>query len=763
MDPGLTLKLIIEWFPFLETVFQKGGAVFGGALREICVASNCHNKSLSFENRIRYHMSEYFKHGDIDVMLTEYQFHESGFHNILSHSSPRDKNFENIKIEQIESNYEKSRILKNINRKKLFEYTEFGGDFPEKVSINEMFPFTHYKIICLTNICSDLECVPVSISMDMLVFNNEEKMKESCDFGCNMMVLKMVNNMPKLELRFSSENCSSLNDVYNQIRLRKLVMIQPNENVNSNKILYRLAKRMENGWTIDQQDEITMELLKKYFMDAAYRSPNDDYDGIIESMKKELQIYDDFINMKGKLMVDIFWIISKNLKMSIISSINDHTTNNDHMTNNKYIIEKYIDNPSVDTYPYIIGFNNEIILMFIQDLCIRNNQYEKFIEWTHDIPHWNIQLYILKNLCTTVEYCPDSVSKMFDLCSFQENANMLEFLSCLIKFDREALIIEYLKMPSVKHTIQLFNLLDNTNKINCQLIDGFFKKYYRENGFNPKYLKILENHGLVLPTFVNKNIEINYQTTDLLRMLWDLNLIDKKNLFPIHQTNAFKGYQPPCLSPTSENLKWLSMIGIQLTSDEITRMISSNKKIDPEFLIEYKKYCQIHQFEIDPIENFCIEAFKNDDLNAIQKYFIFRYDSEWPSMNQISNLIIKETYISCRFETIATLSEIPESSKIFKNLVLHYGPHLFIRICYNLSHYGKYYMIENILWFSITYWLWRIGNDKSGPQITAAWKLPRVIIDKIVKYIVASYSTSADYHICWSTAEWIKFKNTILK
>ena len=809
----IIIKLLYEWFPFLEQVVQNGGTVYGGVLREMWLAACLYRPqtSLSFEDTIKHHMLDYFKRGG-DVDFTTDIDHFSTLFGISldidcnekvvysgkpSYPTQFSDTINNIKeIKAIETKYDLGSILKRVNRNLKYEKEEYGddndSDYYKQKTFKELFPSRHFIVTTLVEICPN---VIISVSMDMITYYRFLKPENHCDFGCNLLVLKTEAMNPIVTLKFTPANCSTIKDFDAQIRSKK-ILILPDQTVSATKLLYRLVKRLESGWLIDKSDKITMDLLVKYFVSAISmgKYSHDDRD-IPESQIEEKKMHSEFFMAKGVWILKIFKLCRQEMKEFIVAEIKRYRDNNRDTIK------------TAKTHYDLIGYSCEEIMTFIQDLCVRHGHYLEFKEWSKDIQHWDIKLSHSLNLCSTVAYQPELIAQMFKECPFQKNTDAINFMCALIEYDREELLLKYLDMPSGKKTITLFNSLSDDKKCECKLISGFFCSSYSYSSsiteFKPRYLQILNDHGLILPRFEKKRYNdkgIVYQSTELIQILWHFGVIDKSDLFPIYPKKDNWEPDPDCILATGSNIKWLLSV-IHINKEEIDRMLTMHNKyrknLDFEFLFEYKKFCQDHRFEPDPLDNIFIELFKNNDWINVRNYFIYRFDCEWPTMDQIFGLVVSKDsgmYYS-RTSRVISLSSVPYSRNdgrdqllpgktptVFQRLVLNYGPHLFTGIFDNIAPERTRYDWEREdgliptnpcvadnpmeLWFVTVYWLWRIANNPDLP-IVAARQLPREVINIIVLYILHNTDgykrNRMSVSIGWNSKVWNEFRSKIIK
>ena len=760
-------RLLFQWFPFLEKIVDNGGIIFGGVLREMWYAASTYkDNSQSLDRYISHHMNAYFKAGgDVDFMTTNHIFSSaSGIDLIDIDFYDIAESFKQIEtIIEVETRYELNKIVNKINKNELEDHREYGdsSDKYTKKLLDDVFPSQHFLLSVTTTIIPD---DTIEVSMDMISFNSIKKMNEldeigNCDFCCNLLMIKKNDSKPTIMLRMNSSNCKSINNFDKQISSKKLRFFPNQKRLKPTRFLFRLSKRIENGWTIDCKDKVTMKLFVEYLVLSM-----DDYDIDVylpKSQKKENELYHQFFREKGTYILEFFRLAEKHMKLYL----NNHSSSN-HYSNR---------------------ISTKSILTFIQDLYVRHGKYFEFKKWSSDIADWSIEEYNSENLCKTVQYQSQLISKMFNECKFRTNKDAIDFLVSLIKYDRKAEFMTYLKMNSFKQTISCFNKLSDDDKLMCPLFREFFCKEYSDNSddihLKVEYLQLLINNGLKLPIYkrTNYNVRRIYcQSTDLIKILWDNGVISKDSLFPKTDNESLYVFDDRPILATLSNLKWLLEINIDLTENDLKQMLSNTLNISFDFLFEYKKYCNRMGFKFELLEKIFTEGFRNNNWSTIENYFIYRFDTDRPNMDQICKLVVmnshdyysrKKYIISMRVFDYHYVNEpfdfrrtTDRNLNVFQKLIRWYGPHMFIGTYSSIKNkISKHLNIEfSQVWFILTYWLWRISHKKNEP-IIQAWYLPHDVINIIADHITTGLNNERCMITGWDSDGWATFKNNVLE
>ena len=802
---AVIIELTFKWFPFLKRIVQQKGTIFGGFLREMWSAARSYTPygSLSFRDTICPHMFNYIKNGgDVDFSMEKHAFEKVT--RIELYSNSRDTNPiypdenrsrpynlpEDVtqieRIESVECGYELESIIKNINSNREYEIREeYGGidviqkeieahqyksdddestrrwknscvhqlqTLLETATTETIFPTTHYKLSVRADICSELggaQLVPV----DLITYYRGQEPAPHCDFGCNLLTLCYDNDRFKITPQFHTTNCTSMIDFDQQVCSRELTVLKTEHPHKPIKIIRRVAIRLQDKWTIST-DQITKEILVENLCCAI--NTRGGYHREEDPRTKAMIMHDDeliaFIRAKGPEMFQIFMAIRDELVIYINKEIDESLSRCTARGENP--LATFRKKPNYRNMMDVIGYGVQDLLRYLLTTSIQNGQYTQFVTWSKQVKHWNPQYY--DNLMHTVQYAPQYIPQMFNLCPIKTNGDVLDFITALVEYDREAELLHFLKMPAVKPVINGLNTLSEEERGNKKICSGFFREYISSSykPFAAKYMPILHAHGVRFPRPEAK--KVIYSETELLRFLWKQKLINKNDVFPPKDESKKYYEQPDILQPTAANLLWLLEV-TKVTDDDICRLAdkftSRYHMPDLQFLTEYKKVCISRGLDRQAFPQIFKSAYERDDLNDMQHYFQYRFDTIWPDIAEVSAMPItadRYSYHSARVGTIVNCDK-----NVIKTMVRHYGPHVVLG-----AYEGQGY---NAQWFILTYWLWRISRRQENP-IAAAWGLPKDVVDIILNYIQAMpYCNESSRYMVFERVKWIEFRRNVRK
>lgn len=362
---------------------------------------------------------------------------------------------------------------------------------------------------------------------------------------------------------------------------------------------------------------------------------------------------------------------------------------------------------------------------YIQHLAIRHDQFQQFMIWAESIPFWTTHLYSSRNLTFAVQTCPELIETMFKLCPFQTNRDAVSFLCSLMESDRKEIFLRYAKTKFFRQTISLFNRLGDEAKQRCQLWSTFFsypaceprsKFWYLEYLFSKAHLK--------LPTKLSSREVYVDEKLELLRFLFARRLLSKSHIF-IEKDDWFYARR---LKSTGENLQWLlEEKPFEVTSEDVHRMAEKLFRIDRQFLMLYKSFCQVHGRKMLTFEWLFQRALEEDaDLETIDDYFEFRFETRSPSTDEVGSIMLDNGFSVRGFPNY----DDEYGNSFFMRTVRRFGPHFFVGM---LS--CRFSRRKEQAWLSLMYWFWRIANNPDNP-IPAAWNIPTEITKVILSYVI---------------------------